>query len=1046
MLFFLILLSIEEDINIPTLEGVAREKSYVLGYGKYVVYKANSTILLTKTVKSGNVTVSYGTNVTQRGEDVYELEKDSAFYVTCFSEPRCMFSIILAKPSDDCNTIFFLNGPQTQYVLKANDFKISNSNNSLPICFFNGYGGTMNYEFINTLNIGIFKIYTKSLDEVTQIIEKGNSSGVFEYTKGIMVKFVPDHSFIDFLNNNTIHTSSKISYYHKNLASFGIKIPERNEFLEYQLFVPNFLELIGLYKNVSIYRDYESILLRFLYSNWSSEETILVPSIRSERGHLFDDRYCQLYRFGLSNSIIDSNAHKLEQTYYIQCYFQKPKDYLDSDMSYSIRRQFYEINDFIMQFFREYSISKAVNIMVIHESPIKYNVFSVPIYEWSKKIPCGINNETGKTIYLDIQQYLETSPEPILFWFEVLGMRDNGVIEALNRVSFDKTVYLEELIPKLHLEFKYVLKLYKTFELLLNGTSTTFKMIFDAIPGNFSNFFNEFLTEYGDYTCIGEINIQGIDYFSKKLIMLMKYFGNSTFIIFHDILNSIMKFIRFSIKSTNYGDFSTRLNKFIKIWVKNDRLKSLLESLINNNCNLINYLQKTFPEHNINRTVKLIESVLRNEPIQTILNNLIPEHVFEELNTTIFSLGNENNDLYSISDLVSIFSQIDPVIIRNEIDRILSQIINISCSIDELFRLNMKFYFNSKEYHSLTMLISSIANELFKNEFEMEIDYDTFNFINCFAEVMSKKTLNEVICVALRYFGYSIDLDELGLGIFSTIHYLNRNRLGIIGFVHPDLKPIATKILNIFERMNTYYYDRDIQIKDLLNCFISHGEELHIIVKMFVETLACSRNFTDALYTIPSSFIDIKSTIKQLATIQCASFINLCDSIIVNQIPGKIAIFDILPIDKLKEISINLNEIRQQRHIVLRDISDRLVLAKDLIVIVKYIKDLWTDKIRPNTILTKISSIDHSQLLSYMLDFTLSIKTGTLGPISILNLLDNSIDFIDKKDTQSGKTKPIIPILIIGAALIVIFGVFVILKSRKKTQKKMDKDLETTLI
>ena len=39
---------------------------------------------------------------------------------------------------------------------------------------------------------------------------------------------------------------------------------------------------------------------------------------------------------------------------------------------------------------------------------------------------------------------------------------------------------------------------------------------------------------------------------------------------------------------------------------------------------------------------------------------------------------------------------------------------------------------------------------LIEGEFEMEIDYDSFNFINCFVEVMSKKTLNEVICVALR--------------------------------------------------------------------------------------------------------------------------------------------------------------------------------------------------------------------------------------------------------------------------------------------------------
>ena len=127
---------------------------------------------------------------------------------------------MISKIHNNSKKIFFIDGNLIELSISAYDFNESDPSSVQPCVYIFIVAETFNFNFLNPIPIGDFKIFNSSLDDPIIVIGSGISNGEIVSTSGFIIEFIPNNGFGELLKMNMIGSKSYPKYINYNQILF----------------------------------------------------------------------------------------------------------------------------------------------------------------------------------------------------------------------------------------------------------------------------------------------------------------------------------------------------------------------------------------------------------------------------------------------------------------------------------------------------------------------------------------------------------------------------------------------------------------------------------------------------------------------------------------------------------------------------------------------------------------------------------------------------------------------------------------------------------
>jgi len=1058
MFSFLVVLLQAADIAISPLVGLSKIEKVTLDRGEKITYTASSrTVIYYKDSNYLRQTITPDT--TEKGKEYAILSRGSVFEAECILGSKHDFSFMISKIPNNSNKIIFIDGNLIELSISAYDFNESDPSCVQPRVYINTVAATFNYNFLNPIPIGDFKIYNSSLDDPIMVIGSGISNGEIVSSSGFIIEFIPNNGFGELLKMNMIGSKAYPKYINNNLAKFSLSDKKNNnESPTYLVSLPSFLDCTSLYATGITYAKFVETMEMIGFNKWRD--------ITSDDNHFpwkgISGSIEDGHKFSLRSANIDyenrfSDVSFFESIYYYQYYFQSVSDFLNSscgEYQKSLSRSYKSAIEGFVNTFSPDSIIPTEYVNILLNSSAYSYIEYCQIYNKSVDSICKLividHDEFWENKYLNISEFIETMSDSIDFWLEVLGLNNNNTKELIKRLHyFPNQVYFPEVFSSLHIEFKYILRIIKAIDNMVSQKKSQYSTVFGSLPIDISPHINSINTVFRNLILSGKIDLNSIDVAFEEVYRVLVDLFQSSIHLTLDISNCILKFVKHVMNSNTSGDFMTRFNKFLneKSQLLPIHYKGFLERFSINEGNLEALIFQINPNIGFGEIIGVITSVFKNESIKNIIKALFVDKIeFYELIDYGFSrFGDVSTKMNDAIEYIENLTDASPQYLVNIVHELISSLNNKSFSIDQLF-YHEDYYYNYQNYTDLAEVIRVIASNIEEKITAFKGGYSIIEMIELSKVLFEQKTLRGFLHEVMHISEVSYTTDSLIDMLFSTIRFIARRQDKLLSMIPIDLKTFFKPIIDTVFNINSYVNNNDIQISDLIKCFCVNGDQLVKLFNDFTSELSTSYNLSLALKRIPSSFIDFAGTLNKLQSLTVASFLNIYDCIVVNKVEGKINCFDVIPIDRIHNSLINIYDIMMKRDVLLSDLSQNFIFIDKLMTISSYIKELWTNKLCPLEFLSMLTSIDFGKLFNASLELCNSIQANKLGPTSLAKFVTQSTEFLDTIAQDSSvtpipkkKNTNIMLFIGLGSGLVVILVLFLVFKP-----KKLDQETETT--
>ena len=1049
---FALLLALHQaaDIVISPLTGLSKVEKVTFGDGQKVTYTANArTAIQFSNYYSLSTTVTPDT--TEKGSGFVILASGSVFEAVFQYGSEHTITFIISKIPDNVKKVTFIDGEYIDIRLSAPDFNGTDPLSLEPRAYINTKAITFNYKFINPLQIGEFRLYTDSFENAKVVIGNGISSGEIISTSGLVIVFVPNSNFGDFLKKNVITGLSYPGYYNYNLGKIFLSDKKNgNEGPSILISLPGVFDYYGLYRDSVTYPEfveaYERMMLMMTWSHLTSDEyTSDVFQWRGISGKIDDGRTYTLKSASSFNMYSSALVSAWSSSYYYQYAFKSAAEYLDSSYGAQIKPQIEATFTAFEGFVKSFDVNSIIPDTIYGNVPFNFLIYSRSVQELSEKFPIGYD-EQGSPIYINIPEMIDTMKDNIYFWLEVLGLKDINTEALLTKLhDSPNKVYIPDILNCLHIEFKYVLRILKVIDGLFSQVPTKYSTLLGSLPRDISPILSKIFSVVKEFIVSQKIELNSIDILINESPEIFKSVIQNYGYLVLDFMNCGLKFVKYVLTSTAGGDFNTRLNKFLaeKGQLLPVEIKDLLVAFSKSQCDLIEFVRQVNPNYPIDYVVSLVKSILSNEAAMNITKIALSgiPNTYDLINRGIMLLSESSTKLNDVITFFATLSNQDPQRLIDGIQQFLSMINDRTISFDTIFGGTGEYYYNYQVYTDFASFIRAVSTDIESKISEFKINYLFVEMLDTTKGLQSQTTIRGYIREILNILKIRFTSESIIDIFFSYIRFIGRRKDKILDYVPTELHPLIKPFITVISNINSNINNNDIEISSLLKCLFDNGDQLYSISHDFTTELCSSYNLTLALLKIPSSFIDIPSTLKKLQSLTVASFLNLYDCIVINKVEGKVTYFNVVPIDQIRNMFVNLFEIQSKRSLLLSDLSEHVIYFNKVMAITSYARSLWTDKLRPLKVLSFTTFIDFSQFFTSLLELTKSLTEKKFGPSALTSFVNSATEFIDKAD-QSGSDVPPAPsptkgknftmFFIGGGVVVAILALFLVFKPKNK--------------
>lgn len=985
-----------QNIFIETFSGISKQFNYCIPRNSKIEYKSDSdSLIILQFMKEHISCVVYDDNGNIIENN--KMRKDYSFQIKC-QEDYCNYSFIIAKIPFECGDIHVFKDPYTSFEGDAYIFDQYASKPEQKICFLSTFSQDYWINVINPSDLGQFIIYndpsynngisTKGIQFNTSIVGKS----------GVMMMFIPNQHYIDIIKKNEIKYTSPQGYnfsrhFHTTIFSFKLCPFQLPDYIPKRyLSIPSSLFGLCSYKKKLDYYEFISNTMSIIFTKWNQLQSYNVLGYELE---LVQFNNSEGLTTALSQYYSNPYYGYIDKVYYSSAYYESFYDsvnaYLRSKDAPIPMANIEGYQTILEGFIQDFDLKNVIDKMILGNPQSRVYWLSMSLKELSEIIAVGYD-EQGNPVFVNIPEMIDSIQDSLSFWLDVLGLNDLQMQSLIEKIRLHpNTVYIPDILSCLHIEFKYILKLGKIIENMLQYYNTTYEQLFLSLPKDISAQMKSIFVILKNFISTKNTDIDSIDVLLNDFQSTLKSIAQSFVFLTLDSLNSVFGFFQYVLTSKTGGDFNSRLNKFIveKGAIIPEEIRVLLGSFSKSQCNIIEFITNHYPSFPINIIINIAESFLGNQTINSIMGSFMVDtapNTFRTLDAIIRIFGSPESKLEDVfglfgTDLIQIFSQI------------LNGLCNRYMPLDKLFgEKSIDYYFNETILKNLTSYVKTVSS-YYKNKQKLaSIDYSSFFVCDLFTRLINNNNISSFIDIFANEIGLRIDSKTISKAFLSCVNFIERRKDQIISLIDAELHPVFLPLLNTISNIQKQISNEDIGLGSILKVLFNNGNQIISIMKDSLNNLSKDySNYSLFSSQLPKSFIDIESTLSNLEKMTIGSFLNIIDCIVVKKEDGKVSLFDIIPLDKLKTSVINLNQISLQRSIVMDDLSNEFGIARMFMTLTKFIKNLWTTKLTPVNLLETFIDIDFTGYFSSLYLLKLAIQSDSLGANQLTTSINSTI-------------------------------------------------------